>query len=514
MRVGELGLLDQWALSVGSLLRIPFIRTLHERQLLFPVAIILIVAGVLVQGALEAGRAVEAADADGVLPAAPEPLPLPPDPPRRPDLEKTPLTYFDDYWGQLRERVEDRVVLVGPNSAPAVVVMPGFALTTAAAGEAVLAELDREALLRPDERERNDAEVGGGEVDAELAEVTETDDAAGDDPDGEPESTVEELPARPHGLVAVDSEQGLALFEVDIERVPSFSLVLPAAVPSGAYVGAVTRDRSGRASITPGHLVAARGEDTGDASLEVSVPLSSTGASAVVDLDGELVGVALGGAALGERTRLLSSSAVRRAVVELQRVDRCRAISVAALSPEVIALLDIEQGLLVEQVRAEAFVPEPSLRPGDIILEWDGEPVESVDAFNVRSDAIEAGTLTRYRVLRGRRRLSGGTVLPGVDCAPPVEPPVRLLELGVALRWDVGADGVEGWRVVATRPGGAAAAAGLELGDLVLTLDGRATDDVDSRASFERLERRVEPALLTLRRVDRVRIVALLPDAQ
>ena len=68
--------------------------------------------------------------------------------------------------------------------------------------------------------------------------------------------------------------------------------------------------------------------------------------------------------------------------------------------------------------------------------------------------------------------------------------------------------------MVATRPDGAAAAAGLELGDLVLTIDGRATDDVDSRASFERLERRVEPALLTLRRVDRVRIVALLPDAQ
>ncbi len=488
--------------SVGSLLRIPFIRTLHERQLLFPVVIILIAAGVLVQGALEAGRAVEAADADGVPLAAPEPLPLPPDPPRRPDLEKTPLTYFDDYWGQLRERVEDRVVLVGPDDAPAVVVMPGVALTTGAAGEAVLAERDRAALLRPDPPDADETDAADGQ--------TETEGEA----EAEPEPAVVEPAARPHGLVAVDSEQDLALFEVDIERVPSFSLVLPAAVPSGAYVGAVTRDRSGRAAITPGHLVAARGEDTGDASLEVSVPLASTGASAVVDLDGELIGVALGGAAPGERARLLSSSAVRRVVAELQRVDRCRAISVTALSPDVLALLDIEQGLLVEQVRAEAFVPEPSLQPGDIILEWDGEPVESVDTFNVRSDAIEAGTLTRYRILRGRRRLNGGTVLPGADCAPPGEPPVRLLELGVALRWDTGADGVDGWRVAATRPDGAAASAGLELGDLVLTLDGRATDDVDARASFERLEHRGEPALLTLRRAGRVRIVALSPDVQ
>ena len=128
---------------MGPLLRIPVIRSLHERQLLFPVVVVLVVSGVLIQGAWQRAMPVEATDQ-----LAPEPPPSPPAS-RRPDLEKTPLTYFDDYWSQLRERVEAKVVLVGPVPTPAVVVMPGLALTSAEAGEAVLAEIERDRLVRP-----------------------------------------------------------------------------------------------------------------------------------------------------------------------------------------------------------------------------------------------------------------------------------------------------------------------------------------------------------------------------
>lgn len=89
---------------MGSLLRIPVIRTLHDRQLLFPVVVVLVVSGVLVQGMWNSGDlpAETAGQQD-----TPAPLPSPVS--RRPDLEKTPFTYFDDYWRQLRERVEDKV---------------------------------------------------------------------------------------------------------------------------------------------------------------------------------------------------------------------------------------------------------------------------------------------------------------------------------------------------------------------------------------------------------------------
>ena len=239
--------------------------------------------------------------------------------------------------------------------------------------------------------------------------------------------------------------------------------------------------------------------------------LAGPGATAVVDLDGALVGVAVDAGGAGTELRLLSSSVVRRVVAELQRQVRCRALVVSELEPPVLALIGIESGVLIEQVRQDAFVPEPSLRAGDVILEWDGEAVTTLEAFESRTDALETGALVRYRVLRGRRRLAGGTILPGDDCRPLGESPVRLTRFGLALRWtaDDGAGVGEGWRVAATAPGGVAAAAGLQRDDLVLAVDGRPADDLDARAAFERMERRGVPTLVTVRQADRVRILAL-----
>ena len=83
--------------SVGFLLRLPVVRALHKRQLLFPTVLLIIVAGVLVQGALERNQAGdEFGDGVGALVPVTPPRPI-----VRADLEKTPLTYFSDYWNQL-----------------------------------------------------------------------------------------------------------------------------------------------------------------------------------------------------------------------------------------------------------------------------------------------------------------------------------------------------------------------------------------------------------------------------
>ena len=489
---------------MGPLLRIPVIRSLHDRELLFPVVVVLVVSGVLVQGVWQGDPPVETVDQVSA------PAPLPPPVSRRPDLEKTPLTYFDDYWRQLRERVEDRVVLVGPARTPAVVVMPGLALTSAEAGEAVLAEVERARLVRPPleapTHQGSDAGAsatppGGAEGEASPVE------SGVEDPDPE------QSPApRPGGLIAVDRDLGLSLFEVDATRVEAFALIPPAAVPSGAYVAAVTRDRTGRAAITPGHLVSARAEPAGQ-SFEVSMRLAGPGATAVVDLDGALVGIAVDVGEVQGGPRLLSSSAVRRVVAGLQRQVPCRALVVSALAPPVLALLGIDGGVLVERVRQDAFMPEPSLHAGDVILEWAGQAMTTVEAFEALTDTLDLGALVRYRVLRGRRQLAGGTVLPGDDCRPVGEPPVRLARFGLALRWTTGGGAAagHGWRVAATAPDGAAETAGLLPDDLVLAVDGGAAEGLGARAVFERMERRGEPTLMTVRRADRVRILALDP---
>ena len=90
---------------------------------------------------------------------------------------------------------------------------------------------------------------------------------------------------------------------------------------------------------------------------------------------------------------------------------------------------------------------------------------------------------------------------------------MRLTRFGLAVRWtaNAGAGAREGWWVAATAPDGSAAAAGLRPDDLVLAVDGRAAEGLEARAMFERMERRGEPTLVTVRRADRVRILALDP---
>lgn len=485
---------------MGGFFRIPGVRTLYERHLLLPAVLILVVSGVLAQGAFVRNEPVEASGPD-VGPEAVAPPVL-----RRPDLEKTPLTYFDDYWRQLRERVERSVVLVGPDLVPAVVVLSGFAISSSEAGEAVLAEVERARMLATPEADSAD------DVDQPTRGGNE------DNTEAEPEQAVEAPPptlVRPHGLIAVDRDRGVSLFEVDGAAGVALQLVPPAAVPSGAYVGAVTRDHAGRATITPGHLVAARAESLpgGDPSLAVSMTLSDWGATAVVNLDGALVGVAIGAGDAAPGPRLLSSSMVRRLVTDLQRPVLCRPLVVQALDAELLGMLELDAGLLIERVRRDAFRPEPSLRAGDVILEWAGEPVSTVEAFEALSDGLPAGELTGYRVLRGQRRLNGNTILPAGGCQPVVDPPAQLLRYGLALRWTDGAapDDGGGWRVAATVAGGPAASAGVQVDDRILAVDGQPVADADARTLFERLEQRGEPVVMTLERADHVRMVAVSP---
>jgi len=270
--------------------------------------VILVVSGVLAQGAFVRNQPVEASSPDV------RPAPVAPPVVRRPDLEKTPLTYFDDYWRQLRERVEGSIVLVGPDSVPAVVVLPGLAISSAEAGEAVLAEVERARMLVPPPDADPDQPPVAADDPAEPTGGPENEDA-------QVVAEAEVLPAsgltHPYGLVALDSDRGMSLFEV--ADADALLLVPPAAVPSGSYVAAVSRDRSGRAAIAPGHLVAARADSQpqGDPSLAVSMTLPAWGATAVVNLDGALVGVGISGANPGRGPRLFSSSVVRRLVAEL-----------------------------------------------------------------------------------------------------------------------------------------------------------------------------------------------------
>ena len=471
------------------LLKLPVVRALHERQLLFLVVLALVVGAVLAQGVLGRDEPAQAAQESGL--SAPPPIPEIPRPVGRADLEKTPLTYVSDYWAQLAEGARPSLVQVGPTGAPGLVVGPRLVLTTAAAAEDEIAEHWRQALV--DELTAVPAEPDGtvGEGGADPI-----------DPPVEPD---------PSPVRALDADLGLALFNLDSGTPTAFSLADPQSLASGSYLGAVTLRANGEVTITPGYLVAAgrsaRSPDGATSDLVVSMALPAALAIAgIINLDGSLVGVAFTGP---DGARVVSTTEMLGLVARLQTRAACRGLDVSDIAPEVRELLGVEGGVLIERVRADAFDPEPSLRAGDVLLEWAGAPVEDAASFVDLYDGHGPGTLVRYRVLRDRRRLTGGTVVPDAECRPVEADPLRLGALGLVVLWADGTDAESGWRVVAVVPDGRAAAAGVETDDWLVSIDGAPVSGDDDGRSLERAAGRARSMLLGVRRADRVRLLAV-----
>jgi S1-C subfamily serine protease len=281
----------------------------------------------------------------------------------------------------------------------------------------------------------------------------------------------------------------------------------------------VTLSPNRQLRITPSYLVAAEthpGSVGNGGSLELSVPPPSAAAGAIVDLDGELVGMAV---ETDDGMRVHSSQAVLQMMARLQGNRKCHAIEVSDLDAEVHKLLRVRNGVLVERVSWDSFRPEPSIHPGDVLIEWDGRRLSNRWDFHQSYEQQEAGKLVRYRLLRGQRVLTGATVMPGNDCRPLGEPLIAFPTLGITVRWGTvpvpeGQPPQQGFRVIAVAPGSPAADAGLFIDDWLIATSNRKLAESTARKTFDAFERRPRPLLLTVQRGDRVRLLAVAPPAE
>ena len=129
------------------LLDLPGVRSLHDRELLFP--IVIVVAAVLANGVLDRAAQAEREPQPSATVEMVEPPPLGlVRPALRGDLEKTPLTYFSDFWAQLATEVESHLAVVSSSRVGGVVIEPGVAVTTVVVVDALDAETARIQLAR------------------------------------------------------------------------------------------------------------------------------------------------------------------------------------------------------------------------------------------------------------------------------------------------------------------------------------------------------------------------------
>lgn len=224
--------------------------------------------------------------------------------------------------------------------------------------------------------------------------------------------------------------------------------------------------------------------------------------SALFTLAGTFIGIVSAG---GRTATVIPAESLIAAALSVQPGAEVRgdfAIEVQALSPALAKASGTNAGVIVSYVHPQG--PAAGLlESGDAIVAVDGVNVTTVAGFMRLEQSKPPGTPATLRIVRRGKPLDV-SVTPRDATGAPL-PPATTTDPGMVLR-SVPNFGAE---VVAVRPGGAAARAGLAVGDVVVRLNGR---DSPTSAELVRAYRNATPGsalLLTIQRGTQHLVVAL-----
>ncbi|HZH02366.1 MAG TPA: trypsin-like peptidase domain-containing protein [Myxococcaceae bacterium] len=189
----------------------------------------------------------------------------------------------------------------------------------------------------------------------------------------------------------------------------------------------------------------------------------------LLNVDGEVIGIntAIFASAQGIGFAIPADK-VRRIVRELQQFGKVRpawvGLEVEDLEPQSAGQLGRRRGPVAVAVSPGSPAETAGVRPGDLVAEVGGTPVESAEDFEVRLRGYPARSSFALTVLREGRPIK--TTLTPVEFPPKLAESLAWNRLGLRVRSGRGAV-----LVGEVRPGSAAEVVGLEPGDAVLRLN-------------------------------------------
>jgi serine protease Do len=299
-------------------------------------------------------------------------------------------------------------------------------------------------------------------------------------------------------IVGLDPRSDLALLRIDAEKLPFLKLGQDDALKVGEWVLAIGSPFGLDYSVTAG-IVSAKGRSLPTRSRENYVPFIQTDVAInpgnsggpLFNLKGEVVGVnsqiftTRAGGSIGLSfaipvnvvrnvvEQLKESGTVTRGWlgVTIQNVDRNLGESFG---------LDRPRGALISQLAPDGPADEAGLEPGDIIVEFDGESIETSADLPHVVGLIAPGTKVDVLIVRDRKERTVKVEVGGLDADDSVDQAYRIDgqgedrggRLGIVVeeapedmlaRWEL-AGGV---LVRDVQPGSAAEEAGLMPGDVI-----------------------------------------------
>ena len=305
-------------------------------------------------------------------------------------------------------------------------------------------------------------------------------------------------------VVGVDKPTDTAVLKIDAQNLPTVTLGDPAQTGVGEWVVAIGAPFGFENSVTAG-IVSAKSRSLPDEGFvpfiqtDVAVNPGNSGGP-LFNLKGEVIGInsqiysRSGGyqglsfaipidVALKVSDQLLNEGKVSRGRigVSVQAINQALAESFG---------LDKATGALVDAVPEGGPAAKAGIRPGDVILKFDGHAIQEPSELARLVSDLKPGTEAKVTLWREGGEKVVAVRLSGVEeLAQTTEVPPELAKsrLGLAVRPLSPQDGwqsdVKGGLVV-ERSTGAAARAGIQAGDVVLAVNGYAVTDPSQLREF------------------------------
>jgi len=338
-----------------------------------------------------------------------------------------------------------------------------------------------------------------------------------------------EFPAR---VVGADPLTDIALLKIDAAGLPRVRIGDPEALEPGEWVAAVGSPFGFERSITAG-IVSAKGRTLPEESYvpfiqtDVAVNPGNSGGP-LFNLRGEVVGVNSliytdSGGYMGLSFAVPIDVAMN-VVEQLRARGRVTRGRIGARVQEVTADLAKALGLpraagaLLTEVQKDGPAARAGLQPGDVVLRFDGQEVEShADLVRLTARAKPGSTVVVGVVRRGAPlelgvRIGEAQAEPAESAAPPRAPlDVLGLELAPLAREERERLGLEGG-VRVQRAEGAAQRAGLQRGDVIVQVNGEPVASAPAfHARIDRAGKGATVALLVLRAGGRLFVALRVP---
>ncbi len=298
-------------------------------------------------------------------------------------------------------------------------------------------------------------------------------------------------------IVGTDPETDVALVKIDANNLPYLELADSDKLDVGEWVLAIGNPFGLNRTVTAG-IVSAKGRSgvgltTYEDFIQTDAAINfGNSGGPLINLDGQVVGIntaivgASGNIGIGFAVPINMAKAILPQLKSGKEISRgFLGVDIQDLSPELaeyFGLKDIK-GVLIPEVQKDSAAEKAGLKPNDIIVEFDGKPIETAQELQKCVARLEPGTSVKIVVLRDGKR---ETLTAELAKRPPLSElqgkvePKTLEELGFSVQ-DLTADlagrygyeGQSGVIVSEVEPSSGAARAGIAQGALIKEINGK-----------------------------------------